>query len=177
MSEEKLLLKKMSWKYKTVLSIIFVIGITVLSLTSLSSVILLKSILLYMVLTLASYLDYRFRIIPDWIHLVIIAIGFINFNVARSIFGLVISPLPFLIMALIHQGSIGGGDIKLVGATGFSIGLMSTLLASMLGLLLSLLFFYCFKFICCRENWNQSFPFAPFFQMGLSFFLINVYLI
>lgn len=172
MNEEKLLLKKMSWKYKVVLAVILVVGITVLSLTSLSKVILIKSILLYMVLTLASYLDYRFRIIPDWIHLVIIAIGFININVARSIFGLVISPLPFLIMALIHQGSIGGGDIKLVGAMGFAVGYAKTSIAYLIAMALAILFCSLY-YLGKKRVRDQSFPFAPFFQIGCTVVMIT----
>lgn len=104
----------MPLKHKICLTVILGVGILVLSLSSHSHEVLVKSILLYTVLTFASYLDYRFRIIPDWMHIVFIAIGFINIDVAKALFGLVISPLPFLIMVLINQGSIGGGDLSLL---------------------------------------------------------------
>lgn len=171
MNEEKISLKMIPWKHRICLAVILVLGIYLLSLTSISHVVMIKSILLYIVLTFASYLDYRFRIIPDWIHLVIIAIGFININVARSLIGLVISPLPFLIMALIEQGSIGGGDIKLIGSTGFVIGYCKTFTTCLIAMALAILF-YSLYYLGKKKVRDQSFPFAPFFQIGCAIVMV-----
>lgn len=116
-------------------------------------------------LTFASYLDYRIRIIPDWMHIVIIVIGFININLAKGLFGLVISPSPFLIVVLIHNGSIGGGDIKLIGATGFVMGYAKTSMACIISMALAILFCSLYYF-GKRKVKDQSFQFAPFFQIG-----------
>lgn len=165
MNKEKRLLKMMPWKHELALVMILITGMTLLLHTSFSYIVTTKSILLYSVLTVVSYLDYRFRIIPDWVHLVIIAIGFINIDVVRSFIGLVISPLPFLIMALINKGSIGGGDIKLIGATGFVIGYAKTSIAYMIAMALAILFCNLY-YLGKRKVKEQSFPFAPFFQIG-----------
>jgi len=165
MNEEKISLKMMPWKHKAVLLVILIVGTFLLSLTSISYLVMIKSILLHAVLTFASYLDFRLRIIPDWMHVVIIVIGFININLSKSLFGLVISPLPFLIVELIHNGSIGGGDIKLIGATGFVMGYVKTSLACLIAMALAILFCSLY-YLGKRKVKEQSFPFAPFFQIG-----------
>lgn len=166
MNEEKISLKTMPWKHKVILSIVVMLGIVGLYFAGLPHIVMIKSILLYLVLTVVSYLDYRFRIIPDWAHLVIIAIGFININLARSLIGLVISPLPFLLIALINKESIGGGDIKLIGATGFALGYAKTSTACLIAMALAILF--CSLYYLGKKGMKeQSFPFVPFFQMGM----------
>lgn len=172
MSEEKISLRMMSWKHRVLLSIVALLGIVGIYFAGLPHIVMIKSILLYLVLTMASYLDYRFRLIPDWIHLVIIAIGFININLGRSMFGLLISPLPFLIMALINKGSIGGGDIKLIGTIGFTLGYTKTSTAYLMAMALAILF--CSLYYLGKKRMKeQSFPFVPFFQMG--FILVQLW--
>jgi leader peptidase (prepilin peptidase)/N-methyltransferase len=163
----------MSWKHKAILFIVALLGIVGIYFTGLTHIVMIKSILLYLVLTMASYLDHRFRIIPDWVHLVIIAIGFININLARSLFGLVISPLPFLIMALINKGSIGGGDIKLIGSTGFALGYVETTTAYLTAMALAILFYGLYYF-GKKKIRDQSFPFAPFFLIGYVIVVISI---
>ena len=171
MNEEKISLRMMPWKHKTALVMMLVTGMILLLRISVSNIIMIKSILLYIVLTLASYLDFRFRIIPDWIHFVIIAIGFININVAKSLFGLIISPLPFLFMALINNGSIGGGDIKLIGASGFVMGYAKTSTACLVALALAI-FYSSLYYLGKKRIRMQSFPFVPFFQIGIALIIV-----
>lgn len=173
MNEERISLRMMPWKHRAILSIVVMLGIVVLYFTGLPNIVMIKSILLYLVLTMASYLDYRFRIIPDWVHLVIIAIGLINMNLARSLFGLVLSPLPFLIMALINKDSIGGGDIKLIGATGFVLGYVKTSAAYLIAMALAILFYGLYYFDKKKFR-DQSFPFAPFFLIGYVIVVISI---
>lgn len=171
MNEEKISLRMMPWKHEAILFIVVILGIGGLYFSGMPLIVMIKSILLYLVLTMASYLDYRFRIIPDWVHLVILCIGFINMNLARSLCGLIISPLPCLIMALINKGSIGGGDIKLIGATGFGLGYAKTSTACLIAMALAILF--CSMYYLGKKRMrNQSFPFAPFFQIGLTIIMV-----
>ena len=141
MVEVKLLPRKMSLKHKAILCFLLIAGITIVTASETSCMMAVKSILLYTVLLIASYTDYRFRVIPDWIHIIIILIGFIHFNPLKAGIGLILPPIPFLIMALVKKGSIGGGDIKLVGAMGFTVGYFETIISSMIGLFLAVLFF------------------------------------
>ena len=171
MKEDLMLLRTMPWKHRIIMAMVFLMGFFMIYITSSSQVVMIKSILLYTVFTFVSYIDYRFRIIPDWMHLIILAIGFININVAMSLFGLAISPLPFLIMELIHKGSIGGGDIKLLGSTGFVMGYSFTSMASIVGLLIVVLvtFLNC---ISKRSDRIMYFPFAPYLQIGLTIVIV-----
>jgi len=125
----------------------------------------LKYLLLFILLLCASYFDLKSRVIPDWIHIVLIVIGLIDFNATKSFTGLMISPLPFLIMALINAGSIGGGDIKLIGSSGFVLGYGRTTTASMIGIIVAV-FFCCLYYLGYKKVGNKRFPFAPFFQVG-----------
>ena len=61
-------------------------------------------------------------------------LSFLNFA-PRQLFG-ALGAVPYLIVALFckREGGIGGGDIKLAGATGLVLGLPASLTASCLGL-------------------------------------------
>lgn len=165
MKEEKLYLRKIPWKHKVVLLLFFITGMSILYFFGNSVIMIVKSVLLFSVLLVASYFDIRFRIIPDGIHVVITLIGVIDFNAINSLTGLLLSPLPFFIMAVVRSGSIGGGDIKLLGACGFALGFFQTVTSSMVGIVLVIVF-YSLKYSGNIKADNQSFPFAPFFLIG-----------
>ncbi len=60
--------------------------------------IMIKNILFVLVLLYSAYSDYKYRIIPDKIHIIIILIGLININILYLILGLIlISSSPFVI--------------------------------------------------------------------------------
>ena len=66
-----------------------------------------------------------------------------------TILGILLVPLPFLVVALLKEGSMGGGDIKLVGACSFFLGFSNGLLGSSVGLafgiLVNMLYFWYMK--------------------------------
>lgn len=72
-------------------------------------------------LIVASVWDIRKRIIPDTICIAIAVVDLFNFYSCKLL-GVLIT-LPFLIAALIKEGSMGGGDIKLLAVSGFALGL------------------------------------------------------
>jgi len=124
---------------------------------------LLKPAMFGGVLILASYLDVITRIIPDWVHLVIMGIGLIDISLLDSVLGLILLPLPFFIMAYKSEGSIGGGDIKLIGACGFMLGLNS----AYLGVLISLILVIIHQGIIKGKVKDSSFAFVPYISMGM----------
>jgi len=124
---------------------------------------LLKPVMFMGILILASYLDVKTRIIPDWIHLVIIGIGLIDIKVLDSVLGLLVIPSPFFIMAYKSEGSIGGGDIKLIGACGFMLGLSS----AYLGVLISLILVIIHQGIIKGKVKDSSFAFVPYIGVGM----------
>jgi leader peptidase (prepilin peptidase)/N-methyltransferase len=153
------------WKHRVVLIVMGAISI-LLYLCGFTNLITgLKYLIFFALLLFASYFDLKCRMIPDWIHVLLIIIGLINFDVTKSVLGFLISPLPFLIMALVSTGSIGGGDIKLIGSSGFVLGYGSTIVASMIGIIVAVCF-YSLYYLGYKKVKSMAFPFAPFFQLG-----------
>jgi len=121
--------------------------------------------LLSEVLLLTSYFDIRTRIIPDWIHVLMLMIGFIGFNPVRSIAGLILTPVPFLIIALLFEGSIGGGDVKLIGACGFVLGFEKCVIIAIFANVFAILYALGYYF-SNKEITRMKLPFVPFLYVG-----------
>ncbi|OLN30078.1 hypothetical protein DSOL_3210 [Desulfosporosinus metallidurans] len=113
----------------------------------------------------ASVFDVKKRIIPDTICLVVALTGFISFE-PMKLFG-VLTALPLLLAALIW-GGIGGGDIKLMAASGIVLGFRGGMAAMIIGLSAMLLFYTIYAIIQrLRERDRQkAFPLAPFLSVG-----------
>lgn len=110
-------------------------------------VLIIKNVLFILVLIYASYCDIKTRIIPDKVHIMIMLLALIRIDWIPSITGLILVPLPFLVVALLKEGSMGGGDIKIVGACSFFLGFANGLLGSSVGLgfgiLVNVVYFRC----------------------------------
>ncbi|WP_306455961.1 prepilin peptidase [Fusibacter sp. 3D3] len=74
--------------------------------------------------------------------ILIIGVALINIEWTESLLGLIIVPLPFFIMACLKENSIGGGDIKLIGACGFFLGVKSTVLGCIISLAIAIIFVF-----------------------------------
>jgi leader peptidase (prepilin peptidase)/N-methyltransferase len=127
-----------------------------------------------MLLIYAAIIDLKTRIIPDHIPVLIILIGLIEMEPMSAILGLMFVPLPFFIMALHKENSIGGGDIKLMGACGFYLGLQAGYMASVLGLMLAILIHFAFCVVGSKTA-NKSIALAPYLGIGciLAYFLVK----
>lgn len=126
-----------------------------------NQVIIVKGFLFSQILIFASLYDLKQRIIPDSVHIAIIIVGLFNADLPNSILGLIIVPLPYLLAAIIRSNSMGGGDIKLMGALGFILGTASGYVAGCIGL--SLAIFYAKVVI---KDKYESIPLAPFLGIG-----------
>ena len=82
----------------------------------------LKYVLVLEVLLCAAYFDIKTRLIPDWIHVMALGIGMVGVQPVAAFVGMLITAMPFLVIELFHEGSVGGGDIKLMGVIGFCLG-------------------------------------------------------
>ena len=82
----------------------------------------LACILTGQVLLFAAEYDYATHTVPDYVPVLILMAGLLEVEFAPALLGLVLVPLPFVVAALMKEGSIGGGDIKLMGACGFVLG-------------------------------------------------------
>ena len=132
----------------------------------------LQAVFFIALLCSASLLDFRKRIVPDWICLFIASISVLDFAPER-LTGIIIS-LPFLLAAVLF-GGMGGGDIKLMAAFGLVLGLPKGLLAAMAGLNLLLIYVAIYRIVCRaqRREAKQAFPLAPFLSAGclLAYFI------
>jgi len=126
---------------------------------------LLKGCLFILLLTAASVIDIKKRIIPDKICLLIALAGIIPLEPLRLLG--ILAALPFLLAALFN-GGMGGGDIKLMAASGIFLGIMGGIAASVISLTAMLLFYFIYSIIqrLSERECRKAFPFAPFLSVG-----------
>lgn len=127
----------------------------------------LHCILLCQVLILAGAIDAVTCEIPDWVPLFIMALGLAEFRPASALSGFLLVPLPFLLAAL-WTGKLGGGDVKLMAASGFSLGVTRGIWMMVWGLALGLLWNAAF------HRGKKSIPLAPFLASGCFLVLLPV---
>lgn len=160
------------WNYKLIIVAIGMMVLGLLIITFDDYLIHVKGYLFAGILVVAGYIDIKTRTIPDWIHLLIMLVALIKIDLIVSLIGLVVVPLPFFIMAYLKENSFGGGDIKLIGACGFLLGLRVGVVGSMLSLLIAIVASAIYYFIK-KKKWNVCFPLGPYLCMG--FILVYIY--
>ena len=113
----------------------------------------------------AAVTDFRKRIIPDWTWIAVLLIGGVSaflFNtpyipLLERILGLLLPGVSLLFFA-VKYGGVGGGDIKLTAAMGFSFGLC--------GLVVILFFALLPACIYAKATKQKSVPLAVFLCVG-----------
>ncbi|MBF4692286.1 prepilin peptidase [Fusibacter ferrireducens] len=153
------------WKSKKVILIGLLMCMISLIIAFSESVSTIKIVLFGAVLVVAGFIDFKTRTIPDWIHVLVIMIAFIGIDLMDSLTGLLIVPFPYLMMAFLKENSIGGGDVKLMGACGFYLGLQAGCVASILGLVLAIIGHFVCRVIFGKML-NKSIPLAPYLGAG-----------
>lgn len=134
----------------------------------------LRCILLCHILILAGAADIATREIPDVFHLLIAIVGLIGFHPGSALLGFLLVPLPFLIAAL-KTGKIGGGDVKLMAASGFALGVTGGFWMMFWGLVMALLW----DLSMCKGKKDismgkRSIPLIPFMAFGCFVVLLSV---
>lgn len=119
----------------------------------------LRAVLLCQVLMIAGVFDLATYEIPDCLHLLIGMAGLIHFQALPAFFGFLLVALPFLIAALKTE-KIGGGDVKLMAASGFALGVTGGVWMMIWGLSGALLWNIMFR------RGQNSLPLAPFLAFG-----------
>lgn len=136
---------------------------------------MLQAVLFVCLMAGASWYDVRKREIPPFICWLVAGISLLNFRPIH-IMG-ILAAVPLLIIAVwIAPNRLGGGDIKLVAATGLVLGLQATNMAVILGLSLQVLVFITFSFIQKmrkQERKDLSLPLAPCLSLGF----ISIYIL
>ena len=103
---------------------------------------MVKGTLFGLLLLSAAVWDMRNREIPNLIPILLFLCGLIGFRPAASAAGLLLVGGPFLLAAVLIKRdgfAIGGGDVKLMGACGFVLGVWPGLVQAVLSLSLAVL--------------------------------------
>jgi len=138
-----------------------------------SILLLLKGGFFVALLLAASVIDIRKRIIPDTVCLFIAVAGLISFTPEKLLGCL--SALPLLFAAL-FWGGMGGGDIKLMAASGIVLGITGGIMASVIALIAMLLFYAIYSIVqrLRRRECQKALPLAPFLSIGcIAIYFIN----
>ncbi|MFT9493886.1 prepilin peptidase [Anaerosolibacter sp.] len=154
-----------NWKSNIAIASIFIIFSAVLLVAFDDRVEMVKGFLFFMLLSIASYTDIKTRTIPNIIHVLIMMVGLIQIDLVDSILGFLIVPLPFFIMAYVKEGSIGGGDVKLMAACGINLGLITAYSSMILGLSIAIIIHYLLV-IQLVSSPDSSIPLAPYLSIG-----------
>lgn len=104
------------------------------------SVNLLKGILLTDAFLFASVSDFRIRRVPDWVSIVVAALGLISVSGGKLLWNAVAGAVAFgffFLAAVISKNKIGGADVKFIAAAMFVCGFPEGLAGLILRLLLS----------------------------------------
>ena len=126
-----------------------------------------------------AYIDYKQKIIPDGLNLIIALLGIFNLilnfeNCKIYIASAAITFAVFLFVAVITDGGIGGGDIKLFTALGFIFGPEMLLIIAVtfsLAAIISLI-----RVVLKRINIKESIALAPYICLGVCTCLIKIYI-
>lgn len=120
----------------------------------------------------AAVSDWKKRIIPDWTWIVILLIGGVSafcmktpyMILVNRVAGFLLPGLSLLIIA-VRYGGVGGGDIKLMAALGFCLGLYD----------LAVILFFAVIPACvyARLTKQRSIPLAVFLCIGFFAVLIK----
>lgn len=134
-------------------------------------------------LIVVSIIDYYHKIIPDRLNLIILVLG-ILFKLTSiivlkkesvlldSIWGFLVGGGIFLLIAIVTNGAMGGGDIKLMAALGIWFGLKEILLISLLSFILGSVISI-MLLIAKLKSRKDEVPFGPF--ICISAFLSLLY--
>lgn len=136
-------------------------------------------ILFVSVLLFTGIKDFKSKIIPDVFNYSIIFLGilkiiFLNGNFEKSIIGMGVFPLIFILIYgygenIFKKELIGFGDIKLFGAAGFYYGYsgMYNLMILYNTIFICTFIFIIFLLLIKKIKREEEIPFAPFICLGI----------
>ncbi len=125
------------------------------------------------ILVMVALIDWDTRIIYDRFHIAVFLLGIVSCllfpanRITDCLIGSVIVSLPMFLLAVLIEGAFGGGDIKLMAASGFLLGWRAVLVAMFLGLIFGGI--YCAVMLARgRLSRKDPFAFGPFLATGLA---------
>ena len=127
--------------------------------------------ILFLVLIVASVSDIKTRKIPNSCSAVILVLGVIQIisdrdNIVNYLLGFfAVSTVLFVIWLISKGKAIGGGDVKLLAASGLLLGLLKIILAFAIGCVLgAVIHLLRMKF----QGADRRFAFGPYLSMGIA---------
>lgn len=120
--------------------------------------------------------DVNKGIVPDLIPILIAILAIVRFflseitisNSLSCLGGALCLSIPMLIVALIIKGGFGGGDIKLIAASGLFLGLDKTLIAGIIAFFIAGIFAIS-VLIVKKKGVKSKIRFAPYLAVGCAF--------
>lgn len=127
----------------------------------------------------AAVKDFKARQIPDTVNILIVVIGFIKIVVLTemrksSIVGFVCAAVLMTICKLLMKDGLGAGDVKLISALGFFLGINRFIPFMVITSLVSAIAAVVMV-ILKKMKKNDSLPFAPFVLVGYILNMIFLY--
>jgi leader peptidase (prepilin peptidase) / N-methyltransferase len=128
-----------------------------------------------------AWVDLRTMEIPDRCHLILLGFACLQifWGSALSLetreLGLVAMSLPMIFVNLAREGSFGGGDIKMCGATGFLLGAPQMLLGAVLALMLAGVYGGIALLLKIKKP-KDSFALGPFLSVGFIASMLSAFL-
>ncbi|NCB42265.1 MAG: prepilin peptidase [Clostridia bacterium] len=125
----------------------------------------IQAVLFLVLLSAASVIDIKSRVIPNPICIAIALTGLLCFSPIKLLG--ILAAMPFL-LAGICCGGIGGGDIKLTASAGLVMGLKGAMAGTVLGLS-AMLLFHLLRRISQRSKGLEievAYPLAPYLSLG-----------
>lgn len=127
--------------------------------------------LLFMVLIVLSFIDFRYMIIPNkitypaFIIALLLSIFFDHIEFTAALIGALIPAAVFLLIALIYGKGLGMGDVKLVAVIGAVIGWEYTFLGIAIGSLLGIIIILPLMMARIMDR-KTRIPFGPLISAG-----------
>ncbi len=122
----------------------------------------IKSIVFVIILIFASRQDLKQMQVSNWYSIALLVVGLIGVSF-DSLIGAVVCFSVFFLVAMLTN--LGGADVKIAGACGFVLGTLPSLVAMLIGLILSVIIqtaILIFK----KHGTKQQFPLVPYLTFG-----------
>ena len=125
------------------------------------------------ILLVVALIDWDTQMIYDRFHIMILILAVFDFllyperEIVTRLIGALIISVPMLILALVIPGAFGGGDIKLMAASGLLLGTASTVCAMFIGIVTG--GGYAAVMLAGKKlEKKDQFAFGPFLALGLA---------
>lgn len=125
------------------------------------------------ILLIISIIDIELQIIPNQLNVLLFVLGiwssfvFQEVTFLNRLLGIFSVSVPMLILAILCSGGLGGGDIKLMAASGMLLGIKWNVLAACVGLFLGGVYGI-FLLTTKRAERKDCFALGPFLCTGIA---------